>query len=266
MNSLYHSDITAEGEAPGFTAGNLESWVIRLSDTNLPILRSTARQFTRLVAEEEDTLSPRDVVDIVLRDPLMTAKAYVHLKQVVGDRKLGEITTVGGIVVMLGAMPFLRAFQSPPLVEETMRRNIPALSGLIHVMQRARRAANIAGAFAAWRNDSGFEELMVSAMLHDLAEMLLWCCAPALALEMRRRLEADPSLRSATVQHDVIGSGLNELQHALVRHWRLPSLLVSLMDDAHADNPRVRNVMLAINIARHSMHGWDNAALPDDYE
>ena len=37
------------------------------------------------------------------------------------------------------------------------------------------------------------------------------------------------------------------------------------MDDAHAGHPRVRNVMLAVNIARHSMSGWDNAALPDDF-
>jgi hypothetical protein len=54
-------------------------------------------------------------------------------------------------------------------------------------------------------------------------------------------------------------------QLALVRRWRMPELLVRMMDDSYADNPRVRNVMLAVNIARHSMHGWDNAALPDDF-
>lgn len=29
---------------------------------------------------------------------------------------------------------------------------------------------------------------------------------------------------------------------------------------------RVRNVILAVNLARHSANGWDDAALPDDYE
>ena len=38
------------------------------------------------------------------------------------------------------------------------------------------------------------------------------------------------------------------------------------MDDANANQPRVRNVQLAVNLARHSANGWDDAALPDDYK
>ncbi len=37
------------------------------------------------------------------------------------------------------------------------------------------------------------------------------------------------------------------------------------MDDDHAEQQRVRNVILAVNLARHSANGWDDAALPDDY-
>jgi hypothetical protein len=42
-------------------------------------------------------------------------------------------------------------------------------------------------------------------------------------------------------------------------------LLLTLMDPAHSKNERVCNVMLALNLARHSANGWDDAALPDDY-
>jgi hypothetical protein len=38
------------------------------------------------------------------------------------------------------------------------------------------------------------------------------------------------------------------------------------MDDENAKQPRVRNVELAVNLARHSANGWDDAALPDDYK
>jgi len=34
---------------------------------------------------------------------------------------------------------------------------------------------------------------------------------------------------------------------------------------AELDN-RAKNVSLAVNLARHSANGWDDAALPDDYE
>ena len=47
--------------------------------------------------------------------------------------------------------------------------------------------------------------------------------------------------------------------------WHLPELLLHLIDDDNTDNPRVRNVALAVRLARHSAHGWNDAALPDDY-
>jgi hypothetical protein len=47
--------------------------------------------------------------------------------------------------------------------------------------------------------------------------------------------------------------------------WALPELLLKLMDDDSANEPRVRNVMLAVDLARHSADGWSDAALPDDY-
>jgi hypothetical protein len=37
------------------------------------------------------------------------------------------------------------------------------------------------------------------------------------------------------------------------------------MNPENAEHPRVRNVKLAVDLARHSANGWDDAALPDDY-
>ena len=48
--------------------------------------------------------------------------------------------------------------------------------------------------------------------------------------------------------------------------WNLPRLLAQLIDDQPSDVMRVRNVTLAVRLARHSAHGWDDPALPDDYE
>ncbi len=75
----------------------------------------------------------------------------------------------------------------------------------------------------------------------------------------------DNTLRSQDVQEEVLGFTVRALQHELVIRWGLPHLLVTLMEDAHATSSRVRNVTLAVNLARHSDNGWDDAALPDDY-
>jgi hypothetical protein len=96
--------------------------------------------------------------------------------------------------------------------------------------------------------------------------MLLWCHAPTLALEVARRQQADPALRSASAQRAVLGIELADLQQALMLAWRLPPLLVRLDDDRHADTPPVRTVLLAQRLARHSSLGWDNPALPDDFD
>jgi hypothetical protein len=38
------------------------------------------------------------------------------------------------------------------------------------------------------------------------------------------------------------------------------------MDPTKTDSPRVKNVKLACDLARHSADGWNDAALPDDYK
>jgi hypothetical protein len=42
-------------------------------------------------------------------------------------------------------------------------------------------------------------------------------------------------------------------------------LLLELIDDDNAHLPRVQNVSLAVRLARHSAHGWEDPALPDDF-
>ena len=52
----------------------------------------------------------------------------------------------------------------------------------------------------------------------------------------------------------------------------MPPLLTQLMADDAGENDEVEldkratGVSLAVNLARHSANGWDDAALPDDYE
>lgn len=83
---------------------------------------------------------------------------------------------------------------------------------------------------------------------------------------MIRMLQArDKTLRSQHAQEKVLGFALHDLQLALTIKWKLPELLVHLVNDEYRNQQRVRNVFLAVNLARHSANGWDDAALPDDY-
>jgi HD-like signal output (HDOD) protein len=85
-----------------------------------------------------------------------------------------------------------------------------------------------------------------------------------LALRIRAAQQADSTLRSATIQREQLGVELHDLQQALMKAWRLPEMLRRISDDRHAEQANVRNVLLAVRLARHTSNSWDNAALPDD--
>ena len=103
-----------------------------------------------------------------------------------------------------------------------------------------------------------------AALLHDFAELLLWCHAPDLALDIQQAQARDSTLRSKTAQRSVLNIDLEELQLALMRDWHLPEFLVHASDIRHAQHPNVQCVSLGVRVARHTALGWDNAALPDD--
>jgi hypothetical protein len=51
----------------------------------------------------------------------------------------------------------------------------------------------------------------------------MWCINPGQMLEIQKRQAADPTLRSAKVQKQVLGFTGMELQRQLTIEWKLPS-------------------------------------------
>ncbi|MCY7316055.1 MAG: HDOD domain-containing protein [Rubrivivax sp.] len=243
---------------------DLTAWVARFDCERLPVLDRTADALEELRADE-DAVDAHLLADALGSDPLMTLKLLAHVAHQRRGRDGSEVETVTEALVMLGISPFFRAFGVQETVSQRLASEPAALQGFEQVLRRSRRAARFAIGFAVHRMDHDAPVIHEAALLHDFAELLLWLQAPALALELQRRLGADSSLRSAAAQKALLNVELADLQQALMRQWRLPSLLVRISDDhAQSAGSQARNVMLAIRVARHSANGWDNAALPDD--
>jgi HD-like signal output (HDOD) protein len=166
---------------------------------------------------------------------------------------------------MMGTGAFFEHFDGFEIVEDLLAENPVALAGMLSVVSRSRHAALYAQDWSILRHDLESDEVTIAALLHDMAEMLLWCYSPDHLIEIRRRMMRDSTLRSLDTQLAVLGFDLLKLQLLLAGVWKLPSLLRSLMDTNHSHLPRVVNVNLATALARHSANGWYNAALPDDY-
>lgn len=243
---------------------DMNAVVETLGGSDVPVLGSTVEAL-RNMRREEDRVTAREISRLVLRDPLMTLKALRFAEANRGNRQSADITTVEHVVMMHGIHNFLRAFVNVVPLETILANNPVALQGARAVVSRAQHAAAYARSLAFQRHDSESDEVVIGALLHDLAELLLWLHAPREESEIRHLLDQARGLRSAPTQQLVLGFTHMDLQLALAKAWRLPDLLQRLMDDEHADHPRVVNVALASRLARHLAHGWFDPALPDDY-
>jgi HD-like signal output (HDOD) protein len=235
-----------------------------LGNRDVPVLACTVATL-RKMRREEDRVTARDISRVVLRDPLMTLKALRFAEANRSIRQLSDITTVEHVVMMHGIGEFLRTFADLTSLEGLLAKDSIALDGALRVVSRAQHAAAFARSIASRRHDKESDEVIIAALLHDLAELMLWLHAPREVAEIRYLVDHAVGLRSAAAQRFVLGFTHGQLQHALAGAWHLPRLLQRLMDDEHAENPRVVNVVLATRLARHLAHGWYDAALPDDY-
>lgn len=242
----------------------LSGWEAFLSRADIPVLKQTARDLA-VLHEDAENLSARGVTEIISHDPMMTIKLLRYLQQHKHRRQEHEVMEVEHALLMLGVEAFFSRIPPKPLMEEVLQGQMAALVSLLRVVHRSHRASAYAYDWAVRMRDMHYEEVRIAALLHDLAEMLMWCFAPADMLKIRVMQQQDKTLRSRAAQEAVLGFALEDLQLALARKWSLPKLLLTLMDDECAQQPRVRNVVLAVNLARHSANGWDDAALPDDY-
>lgn len=242
---------------------DLDAWTAYFRDAEIPVLAVTAEAVEEMRLNE-DAVDANFIGETVAGDPLMTLRVLAHASANRPKRLLTQPETVTAAIVMMGIAPFFRAFGPLPTVEAWLHDQPVALEGLHQVLRRAYRAANFALGFAVHRMDHDAAVIHHAALLHDFAEMLLWCHAPQLAVQIRHAQLLDPTLRSNTIQQEVLNVTLPDLQQSLMRAWHLPDLLVRITDDKHAEHPSAKSVVLAIRLARHTAQGWDNAALPDD--
>jgi HD-like signal output (HDOD) protein len=242
---------------------DLAAWTTHFRAAEIPVLAQTAGALEVLRANE-DMADANGIGEMIAGDPLMTLKVLAHAAAHRGSRVVTPTETVTAALVMMGISPFFNAFGPQPTVEDRLADLPEALAGLTDTLRRAHRSANFALGFAVHRMDHAAAVLHAAALLHDFAEMLLWCDAPALAQRIRQAQRDDPTLRSGAAQRAILNIELADLQQALMKTWQLPQALIRIIDDRHADTPSVRSVALAVRLARHSAHGWENPAIPDD--
>jgi HD-like signal output (HDOD) protein len=243
------------------------AWLKSLHKIDIPVLKQTARELAKLKQDEEN-LSARAISSVVLKDPFMVFKVLTYTNSHAGKNQVQDILEVEQAIIMLGTSSFFANLSPNLLIDDRLKSNASALTHLLKLIKRAHRAAYYAADWAALRKDLHSEEIWIAALLSDFAEMLMWCFAPEKMQIISDRQQQDKSLRTKEVQQQILGFHISDLQKELIKLYAMPPLLTELMNDDDKTNQhnRVQNVLLAVNLARHSAKGWDDAALPDDFE
>ena len=254
------SSSPASAAQPVEAPRDVAAWTRWFAAAEIPVLPETAEALEALRANE-DKVDANSLGEMIAGDPPMTLKVLAYESGHRSRRVVTSAETVIAALVMMGISPFFRAFGPQETIDERLRDRAEGLEGLRRVLLRAHRGANFALAFAIHRTDPDAAVIHAAALLHEFAELLLWCHVPDLAAKVQAMQDADPELRSSVAQRTVLNVELAEVQRALAEEWRLPALIVESTAEAKATGQTsARIVALAARLARHTARGWDNAA------
>jgi Predicted signal transduction protein len=243
----------------------LDGWIKFFETAEIPILKRTIRELAVLQADPEN-LSVRAVTDVISHDPLMTVILLRYLQQHKHNTQLNEVVQIEQALMMLGMQTFFEKVEPQLAVEEILDGRTFELTNLLQAVRRAIQAAHYAKEWAVRLQDLHFDEIRIAALLHNFAEILMWCYASEEMAQVRHLQQNDKALRTRDAQKQIFGFKLSDLQLALARSWGLPELLIGFMNRDDGHGRQMRNLVLAVNLARHVSNGWDDAALPDDYK
>jgi len=213
-------------------------------EAGVPVLRATAAELARM-EREQDRLSANALSAAILRDPLMTLRVLRYLQSHRTRSQTADITTIAHALMMLGLARFFREFSALPILEEQPGLDEEASACARAALSRARLAALLARDWAGQRHDLDPEEVMVAALLHDIAQPLA-------------------ALRSPGASSDVDLATLAGVRSQLFDGLGLPGLIRRLSDDGAGHDPRILNVRLACELARHCACGWYDPAIAQD--
>ena len=221
-----------------------------LTASALPIFAHSARTFRKVSITGGKPFEGYG--DIILKDPGL---ALLTLKQLqAGSGKpLADISSMAQATMLLGIERAKRLPLGHPQLESTLSGY--ALTGYTRTACRAFHAAFQAWDWAHIKNDHAPEEVMLAALLHDVAEMSLWVNAPEKMHQFRKLMLKD-HLATDEAQYIAFGDSLEHFSRELAAHWQLPGLVNDALRPENASNPRVRGVMLAVQLARTTERGW----------
>ncbi|MGD8811844.1 MAG: HDOD domain-containing protein, partial [Thioalkalispiraceae bacterium] len=232
---------------------NLEAWVHRISDQEIPIFKNTVNAVSEVT--EDDETSASDLAHVVLQDASLTARILRIANSVVYNPAKVPINTISRAVFFVG-FNTIRTISLSLAIIDALLKSGPR--EYVHgIMAQSLHAAEQARSFAEQRGDESPEEVFIASLLYRLGEMAFWCVAGKEGEELLQVMEEE-DCDAETAQLKVLGFTFKQLTVGLTRDWHLGDLLNSAVNKPLLKNPRIQNITLAQEMAKEAMNGWNS--------
>lgn len=222
----------------------INQWVEYLRDKEIPVLPRTRAVLAALRDggdEKRDSLSARDLTDIVYADPYLALKLLRRAEER-RSRQLGHDTTTPLAAVLQTGYDELQGIVAASPIPDDV------LPGCHTCESRSVLASTIARAWAERRVDVSPDEVSMAALLVEVGELLLWHFAPEMTDKETQTRDWNERFWALMQRPSDIEFTFRQLTTALAQSWGLPSLVVMLIKGT--DTPRANIARLAADAAR----------------
>lgn len=232
---------------------NLDNWIQRISENELPIFKYTVNAINDVVSK--DATSTSDLSRIILRDANLTARVLRLANSPTYNITGSTISTVSRAIVYLGFNLVRDVSMSLAIIDALLSGK--AKEHALKLMAESFHAAVQARDFAERRGDDASEEIFIAALLRYVGEITFWCVAGEEGDRIIELME-QRGFSEKMAQQEVLGFTLDQLTVGLTQDWQLSDLLHSAINKPSMDNPRIKDIVLALQLSEKSKHSWNS--------
>lgn len=230
---------------------NLQNWIERISENELPIFKYTVHAINDVISK--DATSTSDLSRIILRDANLTARVLRLANSATYNVTGAKISTVSRAIIYLGFNLVRDISMSLAIIDALLSGKTKEHA--LKLMARSFHAAVQARDFASRRDDDAAEEVFIAALLRYVGEITFWCVSGEEG-ELIVELMEQRGFSEEMAQQEVLGFSLDQLTVGLTQDWHLSDLLHSAINQPNMDNPRIKDIVYALELSEAACESW----------
>ena len=230
----------------------IEAWIKRLSDEDMPVFSSTVHDVTEAVNDNET--SAADVAQTILKDASLTSRVLKMANSFYYNPNDQKISTISRAVMVLGFEQVLALTLSLVLIDSLSKGE--QRDKLIDEMALSCHAAVQAEELAHRTNCEFPENVFVATLLSRLGNMAFWAFSGDKGTELLNLIDSG-EMTEQEAESEVLGFSLHQLTKGLSKSWALGELLDKSLSGKHKTDPEVAVINMGKELAEVATEGWE---------